>query len=134
VARLILDTGVLVAGVRGRVDLSALADTDDVAIPAIALAEYEAGVLLDADPARAAAQRAFLDEVLTVVPIVDYDRTVAREHAALLAHTRSTGLRRGPHDLVIAATARATSRVLLTTDTRARFDELPEVSVRYLVQ
>ena len=131
-ARLILDTGVLIAGVRGRLDLSALADSDDAAVPAIVLAEYEAGVLLTADPARAAAQRGFLDEVLTLVPIVVYDRTVVEHHAALLAHTRSTGRRRGPHDLIIAATARATGRVLLTTDARARFDELPELSCRLL--
>jgi tRNA(fMet)-specific endonuclease VapC len=132
VARLILDTGVLVAGARGRLDLAGLADADDAAIPAIVLAEYDAGVLLTTDPGRAAAQRAFLEEVLTVVPIVVYDRTVAEHHAALLAHTRSAGRSRGRHDLIIAATARATGRVLLTTDTRARFDELPDLSSRLL--
>lgn len=131
-ARLILDTGVLIAGARGRVDLSALADSDDVALPAVVVAEYSAGVLLDADPGRAAAQRAFLDEVLTVVPIVDYGREVADHHAVLLAHTRSTGRRRGPHDLIIAASARATGRVLLTTDIRAEFDELPDLTARLL--
>jgi tRNA(fMet)-specific endonuclease VapC len=129
---LILDTGVLIAGVRGRLDLSTMTDADDAAVPAIVLAEYDAGVLLTTDPARAAAQRAFLDEVLTVVPIVVYDRTVAKHHAALLAHTRSTGRSRGPHDLIIAATARATGRVLLTTDARARFDELPNLNSRLL--
>lgn len=131
-ARLILDTGVLIAGARHLVDLSMLADADDVALPTVVLAEYRAGVLLDADPGRAAAQRAYLDDVLTVVPIVDYDEEVADHHAALLAHTRASGHRRGPHDLIIAATARATARILLTTDAQARFEELPEVSVRHL--
>ena len=51
-ARLILDTGVLVAGARGLLDESELAKDDDVALPAVAVAEYLAGVLLDADPAR----------------------------------------------------------------------------------
>ncbi len=37
---------------------------------------------------------------------------------------------RGPRDLMIAATARATGRVLVTTDTKAGFGELPEVAVR----
>lgn len=38
-ARLILDTCVVIAGARGRLDMTALTDTDDVAIPAIAVAE-----------------------------------------------------------------------------------------------
>ncbi len=129
-ARLILDTGVLIAGARGRVDVAALADTDDVAIPAIVVAEYLAGALLAADPGRAAAQRAFLDEVLEVVPVHGYDRAVAAHHAALLAHVQRTGSKRGVHDLIIAAVARAASRTVVTTDDRARFGELPEVTAR----
>jgi tRNA(fMet)-specific endonuclease VapC len=130
VARLILDTGALIAGVRGRLDLGELADGDDVAMPAIVMAEYRAGVLLDGDRGRAAAQRAFLEEVLDVVPVIDYDEAVADQHASLLAHSRAGGRRRGPHDLIVAATARATERVLLTTDRHARFDELPGVRCR----
>ena len=83
--------------------------------------------MLDADPGRVLAQRAFLDEVLRVLPLCYYDRTVAEHHAALLAHVQRTGRKRGAHDLIIAATARATDRVVLTTDARARFGELPEV-------
>jgi tRNA(fMet)-specific endonuclease VapC len=109
---------------------AALAAPDDVVIPAIAVAEYLAGTLLDPDPERAGAQRAFLDEVLQVLPIHDYDRAVAGHHAALLAHVRRLGGTRGAHDLVIAATARATGRVLLTTDRRARFEDLPDVAAR----
>jgi tRNA(fMet)-specific endonuclease VapC len=40
VARLILNSGVLVAGVRGRLDLGATTDEDDVALPAVVVAEY----------------------------------------------------------------------------------------------
>ncbi|MBB5956358.1 tRNA(fMet)-specific endonuclease VapC [Saccharothrix tamanrassetensis] len=129
-ARLILDTGVLVAGARGKLDLAAITDEDDVALPAILLAEYLTGVLLDDDRARRAVQRAFLDDVLSTVPIEDYTSAVAEHHAALLAHVKRTGSPRGAHDLVIAATARATNRTLVTTDSRARFDELPQVEVR----
>ncbi|MGH3548089.1 MAG: PIN domain-containing protein [Pseudonocardiaceae bacterium] len=131
-ARLILDTGVLIAGVRGQLDLTALGDTDNVVVPAVVLAEYLAGVALEADPGRAAAQRAYLDAVLAVVPIADYDHTVATHHAALLAHTRRSGKRRGAHDLIIAATARANGRTLVTTDERACFGELPQVTARLI--
>ena len=129
-ARLILDTGVLIAGVRGRLDLGALADADDVAIPAIAVAEYLAGVFLDPPSDRASAQRAFLADVLAVVPVKGYDIDIAEQHAWLLAHTHRTGTRRGTRDLIVAATARATDRIVLTTDERARFADLPEVRVR----
>ena len=64
--RLILDTGVLVAAVRGR---AAVPNDADVAIPAVVIAEYLAGVHLDQDAGRQAAQRAFLEEVLAVIPI-----------------------------------------------------------------
>jgi len=132
VARLILDTGVLVSGARGRLDMSALGESDDIALPAIVVAEYLAGTLLDADPGRVAAQRAFLDDVLTVAPVHVYDREVAEHHAALLAHAHRHGTARGAHDLIIAATARATDRAVLTTDHRARFDDLPDVTARLL--
>lgn len=125
--RVILDSGVLVAGARGKVDV---ARGIDVAVPTIVIAEYLAGVLLDLDVSRQAAQRAFLDDVLAVVPICDYDRSVAEHHAALLAVVRRDGRTRGAHDLIIAATARATERTLWTTDKRARFDELPGVTAR----
>lgn len=131
-ARLILDTGVLIAGARGRVDVATLADADDVAVPAIAVAEYLAGTLLDTVPGRAAAQRAFLDEVLEVVPVHGYDRAAADHHAALLAHVQRTGGTRGVHDLIVAAVARAAGRTVVTTDDRARFGELPEVTARVI--
>ena len=127
--RLILDTGVLVATVRGR---ATVPDDADIAIPAVAIAEYLAGVHLDPDAGRQAAQKAFLTEVLAVVPVCDYDRTVAEHHADLLADIARTGRRRGPHDLIIAATARATGRTILTTDMQARFDELPDVKARVI--
>jgi len=58
-ARLILDTGVVVAAVRGDLDLAVIGEQDDVALPAVAVAEYLTGVELDDDPARRAGQAAF---------------------------------------------------------------------------
>lgn len=70
--------------------------------------------------------------MLAVVPIADYDHLVVNHHAALLAHTHKSGIPRGAHDLIIAATARANGRILVTTDERARFEELPEVTTRLI--
>lgn len=129
-ARLIFDTGVLIAVARNRIPASELSDESDAALPAVVVAEYLTGIKADADPARAVAQRRLLEDMLEVLPVEDYTLEVAEHHAELLAHTRSDGRPRGPHDLIIAATARASGRTLLTSDARARFDELPGVTAR----
>jgi len=130
VARLILDTGVLIDAARRRLDLATLIAQDDIALPAISLTEYLAGVEIDPDPSRRATQRAFLEALLTATPVEDYTAKVVPHHVELLTHTRRTGRPRGSLDLIIAATARATDRTLLTTDTKAGFDDLPGVQVR----
>ncbi|MBP2323751.1 tRNA(fMet)-specific endonuclease VapC [Kibdelosporangium banguiense] len=131
-ARLILDTGVLVEGVRGRLDLADLTDEDDVSIPAVVIAEYLTGVLLDKDHSRRAAQKAFLDDILSIAPVENYDPAIAEHHAELLAYVRQAGQARGAHDLIIAATARATGRILVTTDAAAEFGKLPDVETRLI--
>ncbi|MPZ64086.1 MAG: PIN domain-containing protein [Pseudonocardiaceae bacterium] len=129
-ARLILDTGVLVDAYRGRLNLAAIAGSDNAAVPAVVVAEYLHGVLLTPDPDRAERQRTFLQEALNFAPVLDYTHEVADEHAALLAHVQRTGTPRGAHDLIIAATARAAERIVLTTDSRALFGDLPDVHAR----
>ncbi|MDN5916360.1 MAG: PIN domain-containing protein [Pseudonocardia sp.] len=131
-ARLILDTGVLIRAARGRLQLSSLSGNDNLAVPAVAVAEFLQGVRLTRHASEAERQRAFLRDTLVVAPVVDYTFQVAEEHGALLAHVRHSGSPRGRHDLIIAATARASDRTIVTTDTHARFDDLPGVSVRYL--
>lgn len=125
--RVILDTGVLVAAERGNLDLAGLQErNDDVCIAAVTAAELLNGVEL-ADDARRERRRTFVQGVLALVPVEDYDLDVARAHARLLAHVHRTGRRRGAHDLVIAATAAATARTVATLDAQARFGELPGV-------
>lgn len=108
--------------------LDLLDDDDDVAIAAITAAELLVGVEL-ADARRRSTRQAFVDEVLETVSIEYYDLTTARAHAALLAHARREGQQRGAHDLVIAATARATERTVVTAD-HDGFADLPGVPLR----
>jgi len=125
--RLILDTGVIIRAERADAGLSALlAADDDISIAAITLAELQLGVEL-ADEARRARRQEFVDGIHALVPVEDYTADVARVHARLLAHVRKEGKPRGAHDLIIAATAAATARTLLTTDGKAAFDDLPGV-------
>jgi tRNA(fMet)-specific endonuclease VapC len=57
-----------------------------VAIAAITAAELRAGVLLSSGKERAS-RLAFLEDVLDVIPILDYDRVVAAAHAELLVQS-----------------------------------------------
>lgn len=128
-ARLILDTTVLIGAERTGKNLNRIiSDDDDVAIAAITAAELLTGVEL-ADDVRRAARSAFVRSVLDTIPVEDYDIQVARTHAALLAHTRRTGKPRGAHDLIIAATAATSGRVVVARDAAA-FSDLPGVAAR----
>lgn len=131
-ARLILDTTVLIDAERKGVgDLDELiGDEDDVAIAAISVAELVVGAELT-DGKRQAEREAFVDAVLGAFSVEDYDVDVARAHGALLAHTRRSGHPRGAHDLIIAATARARRREVISAD-RLGFAELPGVVLRNL--
>jgi tRNA(fMet)-specific endonuclease VapC len=125
--RLILDTRVLVATERGRAALGEVIDADDdLVIAAITVAELRTGIEL-ADELRRASRTEFLVRTLETLPIEPYDLSVAEAHGRLVAHVHRSGTQRGAHDLIIAATAAATRRIVLTTDHHARFDELPGV-------
>lgn len=125
--RLILDTGVLIQAERNSAGLATLlADDDDVTIAAVTVAELQLGVEL-ADGRRRARRQEFVDGVRALIPVEDYTNEVAVIHARLLAHIRRAGKPRGAHDLIIAATAAATARTLVTTDGKAAFDDLPGV-------
>ncbi len=124
---LLLDTTFLIDAERQGSDLDdAIGDDDDVAIAAVTVAELLVGVKL-ASGRRRAARRAYVDDVIGSLPVIAYDVGVAIEHAELLAAVRKEGRPRGAHDLLIAATARATDRTILSTDLRA-FADLPGVA------
>src|ERR1044072_7967434 len=109
-ARLILDTTVLVDTERGGNSLGvAIDDGDNVAVAAITVAELRVGVQLARGRRRDKRER-FVAAGLDAVSLEPYDLHVAEAHAALMAHVRRTGTPRGAHDLIIAATARARER------------------------
>ncbi|MEP6816907.1 MAG: PIN domain-containing protein [Marmoricola sp.] len=125
--RLIVDTGVLIASGRGDAELDGfIAEDDDLVIAAVTVAELRTGVELATERHRAA-RTEFLTKVLETLPVESYDLTTAEAHGRLLAHVHRGGTRRGAHDLIIAATAVATRRTVLTTDRSAHFTDLPGV-------
>jgi tRNA(fMet)-specific endonuclease VapC len=125
--RLILDTNVLIAYERGTVSRVSFRE-DELSIAAVTLAEYRVGIEMAGTVERAATRSRWLDVVLAEVEVLDYTRRTADHHARLLAHVRRSGRPRGAHDLIIAAHALETSRVVVSRDAKARFDDLPGVS------
>jgi tRNA(fMet)-specific endonuclease VapC len=125
---LLLDTTFLIDAERSDATLDELVqDADDVAIAAITVAELLVGVNL-ATARRRPKRKSFVDAIMAVLPIIAYDTDVAVSHAELLAAVRRAGRPRGAHDLMIAATARATNRTVVTADPSA-FEDLPGVTM-----
>lgn len=125
--RLIIDTGVLIASERARTELATvITGDDDLVVAAITVAELLTGIEL-ATVAHRAARSEFLVKVLETLPVEPYELATAEAHGRLLAHVHRSGIKRGAHDLIIAATAVATSRTVLTSDRNAHFEDLPGV-------
>ena len=61
--------------------------------------------------------------------MLGYDLQVAEAHAALLVEVRRQGKPRRAHDLIIAATAKAFDRLIVSADNTA-FQDLPGVASR----
>lgn len=126
--RLILDSGLLIEAERGGTTPTDLVSPDDdVAIAAITVAELLHGVER-ADGRHRAARQDWVERIVAGLPIEDYDLTTARIHARLLAENARTGRTRGAHDLIIAATAVARNRTVVTSE--KGFVGLPGVEVR----
>ena len=116
---MLFDTTFLIdAGRTGDELDEAIDDDDDVAIAAITVAELMVGVELSRGRTRSGRQ-AFLNDVRSVIPMLDYDLPAAEAHAQLLVAVRAQGRPRGAHDLVIAATAIASQRTVVTADRTA---------------
>ena len=125
--RLILDTNLLIAYERGKID-RALFRADELSIAAVTLAEYRVGIEMADTVERAATRSRWLDVLLAEVEVLDYTRRTADHHARLIAHTRRTGSPRGAHDLIIAGHALESGRTVVSLDAKARFADLPGVS------
>jgi len=130
--QLALDTGVLIALEKAGSSQTVILQPDDnIGLSLIALAEYRAGIVCAQSEYRPRMQR-FLDNFLSIVTLLPYDDDVLEHHVRLLAWTRQHGAPRGQNDLIIAATAAATGRTLLTFDKRAHFNDLPGVRAQLL--
>lgn len=127
----LIDSSVLIAAQRGRIDLDRLRQEDDdepVAMAAISASELLHGVHRLANAvARMRAER-FVERVLESLPVVAFDLDVARVHARLDAELSARGARVGDADLMIAATAVWLDYRVATRDLR-RFPKITGLAV-----
>ena len=119
---IVVDTSVLIAAERGRLDLAAVTGvkpSTEICMAAITASELLHGVhRLQGAVARARVQAA-VNLVLSNVPVVPFDLEVARLHAMLSAELRAKGTAVGAHDLMIAATAVYLDAPVATRDLRS---------------
>lgn len=91
---------------------------EEAAIAAITVSELLVGVLLTPDDAPRERRRALVEAFLARMPVIDFDAVTARVHASVVADLERRGLRIKANDAVIAATALAHGREVLTADER----------------
>jgi tRNA(fMet)-specific endonuclease VapC len=104
----ILDTSVLIAAEKQRLDLTALFaahEEETFFIAAITAAELLHGVERAKPVARKQTRSRFVEWILDQVETIDFDLAVARQHAGIWAGLEAAGTVIGPLDLLIAATA-----------------------------
>lgn len=118
----IIDTSVLIAAERGRLDPAALGHEDDdeeIAMAAITASELLHGVhRLKGAVSRARAER-FVEQLLASIPVLPFDLDAARVHARLDAELSAAGIAVGDADLFVAATAVAWNYRVATRDLRS---------------
>ena len=123
----LLDTSVLIALERG---YATVPPADQLGMAAISVSELLYGVHRSDDRHRAG-RLGFVERVIADVPVVSFDRDMARIHAHLRSAMDAAGARRNTHDLIIAATAISLGWHLGTVDHQS-FAAIPGLELRYL--
>lgn len=130
----LIDSSVLIAADRGRLDLDALAagiggPDDALAIAAITVSEVLHGVHR-LTGVRQVQSGEFVRKWLAILPVIPFDLEVAQVHATLTAELGQKGLPMGAHDLIIAATAVRLGYGVATRDRRS-FERIDGLRVEY---
>jgi predicted nucleic acid-binding protein len=127
----LIDSSVLIAAERGRLDLGDPPDVirgDDLAIAAITASELLHGVHRADTDARRSRREALVEALLERLPVLPFDLVAARIHARLWAGLQMKGVAVGAHDLLIAATALSAGAKIATRDERS-FPRIPGLAL-----
>lgn len=127
----LIDSSVVIAAERGDLDLdSVLREYGDVdfALAAVTASELLHGVHRADSRERRSRREAFVETLLSRLPVIAFDLIAARTHARLWAELAARGLAIGAHDLLIAATAISRGLDVVTRDERS-FPGIPALRV-----
>ena len=122
---IILDADVIIRGEKGTFALQEwLAGQPDAEfeIAAITVAELWHGVER-AQGRRRKEREAYLQSVLSPMPVISYTEAIAREHARIWAALEAAGKMSGYYDVIVAATARHRGSELATFN-QAHFKDI----------
>ena len=128
----LIDASVLIAVERRGLpseETMALMRSERAALASITASELLIGVHRADSPARRLRREAFVETVLTALPVLPFDLPVARVYAQLWIQLAGAGRPIGAHDLLIAATAVAHGYTVLTANLR-EFQRVPGLEVR----
>ncbi len=128
---LLIDSNIFIDLERSKTDLSEYVKGrkgEDIFISVISASELLHGIYR-ANTSRIRARRlAFVEAILTSLPILDIDLAVARSHARLWSDLGSRGLMIGVHDSWLAATCIAYDFTMITNNLR-EFKRVPGLKV-----
>ncbi len=127
---LILDTCALIQAekVDKAIDFNQWRSYNDAYISVITASELLMGVYRANTKARKIKRSAFVEAIISEIPIIDFTTEAARIHAEIYAYLAHQGQLIGAHDLMIAATALAHGHALLTTN-HQEFSRVPGLEV-----
>jgi tRNA(fMet)-specific endonuclease VapC len=123
----LIDASVLIAAERGLLDWDRVVaehGTTEVGLAAITASELLHWVHRATSGRIPALREAFVEQVLTRLPVIPFDLFVARVHARICAELAVKGISVGIHDLLIGTTALATGSRVATRDARS-FPRIP---------
>lgn len=126
----ILDTDTLIHAEHHSLALGELLESaDHPSIAAITMTELTVGVAFARTDIQRQQRLRFVRTVHETCDVIGYGSRMIAAHAALIVWTKQHGAPHGPHDLIIAATAVAENRTLVTKEQSPAF-ELPGLAVR----
>jgi tRNA(fMet)-specific endonuclease VapC len=114
----VLDTNTLIYFFKGMGNIpEKLLSTSpkEISIPSIVLFELEVGIAKSNLPEKRQTQ---LKEICALVEVLSFGETEARAAALIRAQLEKKGTPIGPYDLLIAGTAKANQRILVTNNTK----------------
>ena len=123
----VIDTSVLIDLEKGRIKYSDNVtgrENEDFFISVITVSELLHGVLRAEDPKVRNSRSAFVESLISSIPVLPLDVSVARAHAQLWAELKSQGIMIGLHDSWIAAICIAHGYSLITSNIR-EFGRVP---------